>query len=72
MESVAVILNYLMMKSTQEKPNSNYEKEELTNSILCFGMLRDELTELVHGKGCIKWMEIKEDFLKEFIESIDK
>lgn len=72
MDSVAVILNYLMMKSAQEKPNSNLEKEELTNRILCFGMCRDELTELVHGKGCIKGLEIKEDFLKELINGIDK
>lgn len=43
MDSVAVILNYLMMKSTQEKPNSNLEKEELTNRMLCFRMFRDEL-----------------------------
>lgn len=43
MDSVAVILSYLMMKSAQEKPNSNLEKEELTNRILCFGMFRDEL-----------------------------
>lgn len=72
MDSVAVILNYLMMKSAQEKPNSDYGKEELTSRILCFVMCRDELVELVHGKGCLKGMEIKEDFLKEFIDSIDK
>lgn len=72
MDSVAIILNYLMMKSIQEKPSSSYEKEELANRILCFGLCRDELTELVYGKGCIKGLEIKEDFLKEFIESIDK
>lgn len=71
MESVAVILNYLMGVSIKEGQNSD-EKEELTNRILCFGLCRDELTELVYGKGCIKGLEIKKDFLKEFIESIDK
>lgn len=72
MESVAVILNYLMGVSIKEGQNSDEEKEELTNRILCFGLCRDELTELVYGKGCVKGLEIKEDFLKEFIESIDK
>lgn len=72
MESVSVILNYLMGESIKEAKNSNEEKEELMNRILCFGMCRDELIELVYGKGCIKGLEIKEDFLKEFMDGIDK
>ena len=72
MGSVAVILNYLMGVSIKEGQNSDEEKEELINSILCFGLCRDELSELVHGKGCNKGLEIKEVFLKEFIDGIDK
>lgn len=64
MESVAVILNYLIGVSIKERQNSDEEKEELIDRILCFGLCRDELTELVYGKGCIKGLEIKEVFLK--------
>lgn len=72
MESVAVILNYLIDVSIKEGQNSDEGKEGLINRILCLGLCRDELTELVYGKGCIKGLEIKEDFLKEFIDGIDK
>lgn len=77
LESMSVILNYLLSETIQKEPKDENEKEEILRSMQLLLIYRDECMELVHGEKYTKHMgeankEIAGDILKDILENILK
>lgn len=77
LESMSVILNYLLTETVQKEPKDEKEKEQILRSMQVLLIFRDECMELVHGEKYTKHMDesIKEmvgDMLKDILENILK
>lgn len=77
LESMSVILNYLLSETVQKEPKDENEKEEMQCKMQVLLIYRDECMELVHGEKYTKRMgeankEIVGDILKDILENILK
>lgn len=77
LESMSVILNYLLSETVQKEPKDENEEKEMQRKMQVLLIYRDECMELVHGEKYIKRMgeankEIVGDILKDILENILK
>ncbi len=77
LESMSVILNYLLSETIQKEPKDENEKEEMQRKMQVLLIFRDECMELVHGEKYTKHMnevnkEMVGDILKDILENILK
>lgn len=77
LESMSVVLNYLLSETVQKEPKDEKEKEQILRSMQVLLIFRDECMELVHGEKYTKHMdesnkEIVGDILKDILENILK
>ena len=77
LESMSVVLNYLLSETVQKEPKDENEKEEMQRKMQVLLIFRDECMELVHGEKHTKRMgeankEIVGDILKDILENILK
>lgn len=77
LESMSVILNYLLSETIQKEPKDKNEEEEMKRKMQVLLIFRDECMELVHGEKYTKHMdeankEIVGDILKDILENILK
>lgn len=77
LESMSVILNYLLSETIQKEPKDENEKEQMQRKMQVLLICRDECMELVHGEKYTKHMneankEIVGDILKDILENILK
>lgn len=77
LESMSVVLNYLLSDAVQKEPKDEKEKEQILRSMQVLLIFRDECMELVHGEKYTKRMdesnkEIAGDILKDILENILK
>jgi hypothetical protein len=77
LESMSVVLNYLLSETIQKEPKDENEKEEMQRKMQVLLIYRDECMELVHGEKYKKHMNesIKEmavDILNDILENILK
>lgn len=77
LESMSVVLNYLLSETVQKEPKDENEKEEMQRKIQVLLIFGDECMELVHGEKYTKRMgeankEIVGDILKDILENILK
>lgn len=77
LESMSVILNYLLSETIQKEPKDENEKEQMQRKMQVLLIFRDECMELVHGEKYTKHMneankEIVGDILKDILENILK
>lgn len=77
LESMSVVLNYLLSETVQKEPKDEKEKEQILRSMQVLLIFRDECMELVHGEKYTKHMdesnkEMVGDILKDILENILK
>lgn len=77
LESMSVVLNYLLSETVQKEPKDENEKEQMQRKMQVLLIYRDECMELVHGEKYTKHMneankEMVEDILKDILENILK
>lgn len=77
LESMSVILNYLLSETIQKEPKDEKEKEEMQRKMQVLLIYRDECIELVHGEKYKKYMnesvkEMAVDILNDILENILK
>lgn len=77
LESMSVILNYLLSETVQKEPKDENEKEQMQRKMQVLLFFRDECIELVHGEKYTKHMneankEMVGDILKDILENILK
>lgn len=77
LESMSVVLNYLLSETIQKEPKDENEKEGILRSMQLLLIYRDECMELVHGEKYKKHMneatkEMAVDILNDIIENILK
>lgn len=77
LESMSVILNYLLSETVHKEPKDENEEKEMQRKIRVLLIYRDECMELVHGEKYKKHMNeaIKEmagEILKDILENILK
>ena len=77
LESMSVVLNYLLSETIQKEPKDEKEKEEMQRKMQVLLIFRDECMELVHGEKYTKHMdesnkEMVGDILKDILENILK
>ena len=77
LESMSVILNYLLFETVQKEPKDENEEKEMQRKMQVLLIYRDECMELVHGEKYTKRMgeankEIVGDILKDILENILK
>lgn len=77
LESMSVVLNYLLSETVQKEPKDENEKEQMQRKMQVLLIFRDECMELVHGEKYTKHMnevnkEIVGDILKDILENILK
>ena len=77
LESMSVILNYLLSETIQKEPKDENEEKEMQRKMQVLLIYRDECMELVHGEKYTKHMneankEIVGDILKDILENILK
>lgn len=77
LESMSVVLNYLLSETVQKEPKDENEKEQMQRKMQVLLIFRDECMELVHGEKYTKHMneankEMVGDILKDILENILK
>lgn len=77
LESMSVILNYLLYETVQKEPKDSDEKEEMQRKMQVLLIYRDECMELVHGEKYKKHMNesvkvMAVDILNDILENILK
>lgn len=77
LESMSVVLNYLLSETIQKEPKDENEKEEMQRKMQVLLIYRDECMELVHGEKYKKHMnesvkEMAVDILNDILENILK
>ena len=77
LESMSVVLNYLLSETVQKEPKDENEKEQMQRKMQVLLIFRDECMELVHEEKYTKHMneankEIVGDILKDILENILK
>ena len=77
LESMAVVLNYLLAVSVREKPEDAKQEEEITHRMQTLLIFRDECMEAVHGEEYTKHMneankELVKDIMKDILGNILK
>lgn len=77
LESMSVILNYLLSETVQKEPKDADEKEEMQRKMQVLLIYRDECMELVHGEKYTKHTneatkEMAVDILNDILENILK
>lgn len=77
LESMSVVLNYLLSETVQKEPKDEKEKEEMQRKMQVLLIYRDECIELVHGEKYKKYMnesvkEMAVDILNDILENILK
>lgn len=77
LESMSVILNYLLSETVQKEPKDENEKKEMQRKMQVLLIYRDECMEAVHGEKYTKHMneankEMAGEILKDIIENILK
>lgn len=77
LESMSVVLNYLLSEIIQKEPKDENEKEGILRSMQLLLIYRDECMELVHGEKYKKHMneatkEMAVDILNDILENILK
>lgn len=77
LESMSVVLNYLLSETVQKEPKDEKEKEQILRSMQVLLIFRDECMELVHGEKYTKHMdesnkEMVGDILNDILENISK
>lgn len=77
LESMSVILNYLLSETIQKEPKDKNEEEEMQRKMQVLLIYRDECMKLVHGEKYKKHMneatkEMAVDILNDILENILK
>ena len=77
LESMSVILNYLLSEIVEKEPKDKNEEEQMQRKMQVLLIYRDECMELVYGEKYKKHMneaskEIAGDILKDVLENILK
>ena len=77
LESMSVVLNYLLSETVQKEPKDENEKEKMQRKIQELLIFSDECMELVHGEKYRKHMneatkEMAVDILNDILENILK
>lgn len=77
LESMSVILNYLLSETVQKEPKDEDEKEEMQRKMQVLLIYRDECMELVYGEKYKKHInesvkEMAVDILNDILENISK
>lgn len=73
LESMAVILNYLLEDSVKQNPEDEKQKEELSHMMQVLLIFRDECMEAVHGEKYTKHMEeVDKEIAKDILGNILK
>ena len=77
LESMSVILNYLLSETVQKEPKDENEEKEMQRKMQVLLIYRDECMELVHGEKYKKHMnestkEMAVDILNDILENILK
>lgn len=77
LESMSVILNYLLSETVQKEPKDEKENEEMQRKMQVLLIYRDECMEAVHGEKYTKHMneankEMAGEILKDILENILK
>lgn len=77
LESMSVVLNYLLSETVKEEPKDEKEKEQMQRKMQVLLIFRDECMELVHGEKYRKHVdeakkEIVGDILNDILENILK
>ena len=77
LESMSVVLNYLLSETVQKEPKDENEKEQMQRKMQVLLIFRDEWMELVHGEKYTKHMneankEMAVDILNDILENILK
>lgn len=77
LESMSVVLNYLLSETVKEEPKDEKEKEQMQRKMQVLLIFRDECMELVHGEKYRKHVdeakkEIIGDILNDILENILK
>lgn len=77
LESMSVILNYLLSETVQKEPKDENEEKEMQLKMQVLLIYRDECMELVHGEKHTKHMneankEMAGEILKDILENILK
>lgn len=77
LESMSVVLNYLLSETVQKEPKDENEKEEMQRKMQVLLIFRDECMDLVHGEKYRKHVdeakkEIVGDILNDILENILK
>lgn len=73
LESMAVVLNYLLAVSVREKPEDAKQEEEITHRMQTLLIFRDECMEAVYGEKYTKYMdEANKELAKDILGNILK
>lgn len=77
LESMSVILNYLLSETIQKEPKDENEEKEMQRMMQVLLIYRDECMKLVHGEKYKKHMnestkEMVVDILNDILENILK
>ena len=77
LESMSVILNYLISETIKKEPKDANEEEQMRCKIQALLIYRDECMELVHGEKYTKHMdeankEVAVEMLKNILKNILK
>lgn len=77
LESMSVVLNYLLSETIKKEPKDENEEKEMQYKMQVLLIYRDECMELVHGEKYKKHMnestkEMAVDILNEILENILK
>lgn len=77
LESMSVILNYLLSETVHKEPKDENEEKERQSKMEVLLIYRDECMELVHGEKYKKHMneankEMAGEILKDILENILK
>lgn len=77
LESMSVILNYLLSEIVEKEPKDKNEEEQMQRKMQVLLIYRDECMELVHGEKYTKHMdeankEVAVEMLKDILKNILK
>ena len=77
LESMSVVLNYLLSETIKKEPKDENEEKEMQLKMQVLLIFRDECMELVHGEKYKKHMnestkEMAVDILNDILENILK
>lgn len=77
LESMSVVLNYLLSETIKKEPKDENEEKEMLHRMQVLLIFRDECMELVHGEKYKKHMnestkEMAVDILNDILENILK